>query len=200
MRLSETRSDKSVSTNALIDTGSNLTIVSPEWCERINAKIGPWEGPQLWMANATTASVNGVAEIEVSNSRGKAAGTALVMLMNGYDLLLGNNFLRQFGTLRIEYTTDGHQITLGEELPAGDVEEETKPIPLRVAKGRRIPRNSIARVRSRDVGERRGAGNRIRLAIDTIERSIRQETPHCCSFFIAWSEAYSGVCRQFHGS
>jgi len=144
--LSETGSDRFLVTNALIDTGSDLTIVSPEWCKRINAKIGPWEGPQLWMANSTTASVNGVAEIEVSNYRGKAAGTALVMPMNGYDLLLGNNFLRQFGTLKIDYTTDGHQITLGEELPVGAVEEEAKPIPLRVAKGRRITPDSIARV------------------------------------------------------
>lgn len=99
--LRETGSDQSVSTNALIDTGSDLTIVSPEWCERFNVKIGPWEGPQLWMANATTASVNGVAEIEVSNSRGKAAGTALVMPMNGYDLLLATIFYGSLEHLRI---------------------------------------------------------------------------------------------------
>ena len=126
--MSETGSDQFVLTNALMDTGSDLTIVPPKGVrelmrrlDRVKVRNCGWQMPQQHR------STEYLAEIDVSNSLGEAAGTALVMPMNGYDLLLGNNLLRQFGILWIEYTTDGYQITLGEKLLVGAVEEEKNP-------------------------------------------------------------------------
>lgn len=68
VRLSETRSQLTTSTRALVDTRNDLIIVSQEWCERMSVSVSPWEGLKLWMTNATTAAVIGVVDIEVSNA------------------------------------------------------------------------------------------------------------------------------------
>ena len=117
VELQEIGSCRKKKTSCLLDTGSDLTIVSPEWCEEMKAKVTPWEGPHLWMANATPADVIGMVEISVANERGRACGSALVMKLNGYELLMGNNFLRQFKSLSIRYHEKGHEIILGKKLP-----------------------------------------------------------------------------------
>jgi len=104
-------------TSAVIDTGADLTVVSPAWVECNNVRMKPWEGPALHMANGEKAEVYGTVEIDVSNDRGKAAGTALVMKLIDHDLLLGNNFIRQFGKLEIVYSAENHMVKLGDELP-----------------------------------------------------------------------------------
>ena len=67
VELQEIGSCRKKKTSCLLDTGSDLTIVSPEWCEEMKAKVTPWEGPHLWMANATPADVIGMVEISVAN-------------------------------------------------------------------------------------------------------------------------------------
>ena len=101
----------------LLDTGADLTVVSPLWIRRHNVTMEPWLGPRLHMANGTHAEIYGTADIDVFNERGKAAGTAIVMDLNEHELLLGNNSIRQFGKLEIVYTNDSHSVTIGEELP-----------------------------------------------------------------------------------
>ena len=71
----------------VLDTGADLTVVSPKWIRKHNIELNAWDGPTLVMANGTEAEVMGSIEIEVSNSRGKATGTAVVMKLNGHELL-----------------------------------------------------------------------------------------------------------------
>jgi hypothetical protein len=47
VELCELSSGRRKSTDCLVDTGSDLTIVSPEWCQEIEATVIPWKGPQL---------------------------------------------------------------------------------------------------------------------------------------------------------
>ena len=146
VELQEIGSCRKKKTSCLLDTGSDLTIVSPEWCEEMKAKVTPWEGPHLWMANATPADVIGMVEISVANERGRACGSALVMKLNGYELLMGNNFLRQFKSLSIRYHEKGHEIILGEELPVEAAVISADKCRVQMLRGKLIPKQSIVRV------------------------------------------------------
>ena len=50
----------------------------------------------------------------MSNPRGRATGSVIVMEMDGMTLLLGNDFLKQFGRLEIDYRNQSPMITLGD--------------------------------------------------------------------------------------
>ena len=132
--------------HVVLDTGADLTVVSPEWVQRNNVKLDAWNGPTLYMVNGSEAEVMGSVEIDVSNNRGKAAGTAIVMKLNVHDLLLGNNFMRQFGKLEIFYYNKDHQVLLGEELPVEMIAKKPDEDRLHVTKGRRIPKKIMARI------------------------------------------------------
>ena len=146
VELQEIGSCRKKKTSCLLDTGSDLTIVSPEWCEEMKAKVTPWEGPHLWMANATPADVIGMVEISVANERGRACGSALVMKLNGYELLMGNNFLRQFKSLSIRYHEKGHEIILGKKLPVEAAVISADKCRVQMLRGKLIPKQSIVRV------------------------------------------------------
>ena len=152
--LTASNSNASEHIRAVLDTGADLTVVSPEWVQRHNVELDAWNGPTLYMANGSEAEVMGLVEIDVSNDRGKAAGTAIVMKLNGHDLLLGNNFIRQFGKLEIIYSDESHHVTLGEELPIEMIETQPEENRLHVTKGRRIPKRSMARIAVKTIHSR----------------------------------------------
>jgi len=152
VELREIGSCRKKKTSCLLDTGSDLPIVSPEWCEEMKVKIKPWEGPHLRMANATPADVIGIVEISVANERGRACGSALVIKLNGYELLMGNNFLRQFKSLSIRYHEKGHEIILGEELPVEAAVISADKCRVQMLRGKLIPKQSIVRVAVAAIG------------------------------------------------
>lgn len=69
-------------------------------------------GPQVAMAIGQPGSPLGVVDLEVKHPRGHAVGKAQVMEMRGNELLLGNDFLGQFRRLTVDFTLDGHLLTV----------------------------------------------------------------------------------------
>ena len=92
----------SVAILAIVDTGAAVTVISPELLAKAGFQLKAWTGPRILMANGTPASPVGSAEITVRHENGSAKGLAVVFKMEGIDLLLGNDFLKQFGRLQIE--------------------------------------------------------------------------------------------------
>jgi hypothetical protein len=75
------------------------------------------------MANGVTVSPIGASFITVTLHDKLAMGTAVVMHMEGMDLLLGNDFLNQFGKLQIEYQASKTLITV-RDLPLNVIEQQ----------------------------------------------------------------------------
>jgi hypothetical protein len=70
-------------------------------------------GPNIVKANGATISPIGAAYMMVTIHNKLPMGTALVMQMEGIDLLLGNDFLKQFGNVDIDYQASKTLITTG---------------------------------------------------------------------------------------
>ena len=121
---------------AVIDTGAAVSVITPELCTSLAMVPKPWTGPSLVMANGSPATPLGAVHLIVSNPRGRAEGSVIVIEMDGMTLLLGNDLLKQFGRLEIDYRNQSPLITLGEvplnniqiELDAGVVLEGRQPI------------------------------------------------------------------------
>lgn len=88
---------------AVVDTGAVITVISPKLLACTNFQMTELEGPRIIMANGSTASPIGATLITVKLHNKVATGNAVVMQMEGIDLLLGNDFLKQFGKLHIDY-------------------------------------------------------------------------------------------------
>ena len=90
----------------VIATGVGISIVSLALAEKLNSPKRPWDGATL--ANGIRTKPTDAVDIEVrSRSGGLAVGPAAIMEMAGIDLLLGNNFLRQFKQTQIAYEDPG---------------------------------------------------------------------------------------------
>jgi hypothetical protein len=111
--------------------------------------VGVKDGPNIVMANGATVGPIGAAYITVTLHNKLAIGTAHVMQMEDMDLLLGNNFLKQFGKLYIDYEASKTLITVG-DLPLSLIEpqkmELTKSNKIRTTQGVNIPTSSIRNV------------------------------------------------------
>lgn len=93
---------------AIIDTGAEISVISPKACELLNINsLQNWEGPLLIMANGTRAQPNGTVTLEMVIGSTPVTAVAAVLPINGFDLLLGNNALRQLRTVQIEYDPEG---------------------------------------------------------------------------------------------
>jgi hypothetical protein len=68
-------------------------------------------GMRIIMTNGSTTSPLGATLITVQLHIRVAKGKAVVMQMEGIDLLLGNDFLKQFGKLHIDYQDSQTLIT-----------------------------------------------------------------------------------------
>ncbi|KAI9552646.1 pol polyprotein [Daphnia sinensis] len=75
----------------------------------------------------------GAAEILVTHKDRSVKGKAIVMAMSGMELLMGNDFLKQFGSIRINYQAEKPLLTMGDlplaaiSLPAKEESEDTLP-------------------------------------------------------------------------
>ena len=85
---------------ALIDTGAAITAVSRAFVNRWKGTTHRWEGPEVTLANGKTFKPQKCIHLKVEHPEGEATGTALVMNLSEVDVLLGNDFLKQFGSLK----------------------------------------------------------------------------------------------------
>ena len=92
---------------AIVDTGAEITIISPKCCKVLNVTPNPkWEGPVLRMVNGVIERPKGSATLEIFVNNIPVHVTAAVLPINGFDLLLGNNALRQLSAIEIDYCTE----------------------------------------------------------------------------------------------
>jgi predicted aspartyl protease len=98
---------------AVIDTGAVSTVISPKLLACTKFQMTAWEGPRIIMANGSTASPLGATLITKQLHNKMAKGKAVVMQMGGIDLLLGNDSLKQFGKLQIDYQDSQTLKTVG---------------------------------------------------------------------------------------
>ncbi len=118
---------------AVVDTGAVITIISPKLLKCTQFALESWHGPNIVMANGETVSPMGAAYITVTLHNKMAMGTALVLQMEDIDLLLGIDFLKQFGKLHIDYQASKTLITVG-DLPLNLIEPQN----MELAKSRKI--------------------------------------------------------------
>ncbi|KAI9565174.1 hypothetical protein GHT06_008951 [Daphnia sinensis] len=111
-----------VKTTAVIDTGAAVTVISPELLKKTQFVQQPWDGSGIILANGSRVMPLGAAEI---------LSKAIVMAMSGMELSMGNDFLKQFGSIRINYQAEKPLLTMGDlplaaiSLPAKEESEDT---------------------------------------------------------------------------
>ncbi|KAK4007594.1 hypothetical protein OUZ56_012749 [Daphnia magna] len=77
--------------------GTNM-IKEPVFCGE-----QPWDGYGIILAEGSQVMHQGAAEILVTHKTGSDKGKTIVMAMSGMELLMGNDFLKQLGSIRINY-------------------------------------------------------------------------------------------------
>ncbi len=97
------------------------------------------------MVNEQKPPSMGKVSVEVKITAAKVTAEILVLEMSGIELLLGNDVLKKFKRLKIEYGEGKPRLWLG-DLPVGLLTEEQGATRKKivVSKGRRIPPRSIA--------------------------------------------------------
>jgi predicted aspartyl protease len=110
---------------AVVDTGAALTVISPELLKESQFVMRPWDGPRVVMANGEQATLMGAATISVNHEMGTATGEAVVFGMDGIDLILGNDFLKQYGKVQIDYREPKASITFGDQPLAAITSQRT---------------------------------------------------------------------------
>jgi hypothetical protein len=133
---------------AVIDTGAAVSIVSPRIAADLALELKTWEGPSIVMVNGQRTPPLGRVELSLTIGTKSIKADLLVLEMRGIDVLLGNDVLRRFKTLEIEYGTGKPKMRFG-ELPVNLVLEDPRTGPtdkIIASKGIRIPARSMAAV------------------------------------------------------
>jgi hypothetical protein len=78
---------------SIIDTGSGITVFSPQMCRYLQLPIKKWSGPNVLLAGGKKINVEDAfdAEILIDNVTLKVFFQEFVFEINGYDFLLGND-------------------------------------------------------------------------------------------------------------
>ncbi|EFX69868.1 hypothetical protein DAPPUDRAFT_113270 [Daphnia pulex] len=79
----------------------------------------------LVMANGEQATLMGAATISVNHKMGTATGESVVFRMDGIDLILGNDFLKQYGKVQIDYREPTASINFGDQALAAITPQRT---------------------------------------------------------------------------
>ncbi|KAI9553732.1 hypothetical protein GHT06_021668 [Daphnia sinensis] len=107
-------------------------------------------GPRVVMANGEQAMLMGAAIISVSHKMGTATGEAVVFGMDGIDLILGNDFLKQYGKVQIDYREPKTSITFGDQplaaITSQRTDQPTRSVKLITNTDITIPSFSVATV------------------------------------------------------
>ena len=88
-----------VHTDALIDTGAAITAVSEEFASRFPSLLCKWDGKTDGMQVPSHRGLR----VKTRLQNREINGTALVMRLPAIPLIIGNDLLKQFGKLTIEY-------------------------------------------------------------------------------------------------
>lgn len=88
---------------AIIDTGSGLSVISPNLVKILHLTPIPWEGPNILLADRKRVVPDGVVDLRIDVDGNFVATQAAILDLNGYDLLLGNDSLSQLGVIHIQY-------------------------------------------------------------------------------------------------
>ncbi|KZR95654.1 Uncharacterized protein APZ42_010496, partial [Daphnia magna] len=145
---------------AVIDTGAAVTVISPDLLKKTQFIQQPWDGSGIILANGSRVMPLGAAEILVTHKNRSVKGKAIVMAMSGMELLMGNDFLAQFGSIRINYQAEKPLLTMGDfplaaiSLPA---EEESEATVLVSNERQEIPAYSIKPVPAKVSSKMEGA-------------------------------------------
>ncbi|XP_045034364.1 uncharacterized protein LOC123475563 [Daphnia magna] len=135
---------------AVVDTGAALTVISPELLRASQFVLRPWDGPRVVMANGEQATLMGAATISVNHKMGTATGEAVVFGMDGIDLILGNDFLKQYGKVQIDYREPKASITFGDQplaaITSQRTDHQTRSVKLITNADVTIPSFSVANV------------------------------------------------------
>ncbi|XP_045035969.1 uncharacterized protein LOC123476958 [Daphnia magna] len=140
--------DTEKKTEAVIDTGAAVSIISPKLTAEITLELKTWEAPQIVMVNGQRTPPLGRLELTITIGTTTVQAKVLVLEMRGINLLLGNDVLRRFKKLEIEYGKGKTKMRFG-DLPVRMAIEDQTPTPATkiVAKsGARIPARSMAAV------------------------------------------------------
>jgi hypothetical protein len=132
---------------AVVDTGAVVSIMSPALAAGLRTEIRTWGGPSIVMVNGQKTPPMGKVTAEVKIGAAKVTTEILVLEMSGIELLLGNDVLKKFKRLEIEYGEGKPRLRFG-DLPMGLLTEEQGATRKKivVSKGRRIPPRSMAEV------------------------------------------------------
>lgn len=96
---------------AIVDTEAEISVISPETCKLLKLPVTPkWEGPFLIMANGSQAHPEGTVDLKLLVENTSICIDAAILPINGFDLILGNNALRQLQTISITYSREGRTI------------------------------------------------------------------------------------------
>jgi hypothetical protein len=138
---------------AIIDTGSGITVVSPNFSKMLGIPLQPWVGPDILLADGQRTRPSGSVEIKVTIDNIVVEVSAIVLQINGYDLLLGNDTLRKLISIKINYTAEQASFHLGDidysdNKPAGHsnfiVAKEAQTIPAHSMMAIAVRRTNVA--------------------------------------------------------
>lgn len=80
-----------------------IPVFSPDLCELLQIPVVEWSGPNVLLAVGKRDNVEGTVETDILIENLKIHVTGLVFGINGYQLMLGNNSLRQLKNISINY-------------------------------------------------------------------------------------------------
>jgi predicted aspartyl protease len=134
-------------TDAVIDTGAAVSIIAPKLAAEMGLELKACGGPSIVMVNGQRTPPLGRVQIKITIGETTAEADVLVLEMRGIDLLLGNDVLRQFKKLEIEYGAGKPKMRFG-DLPVSIIVEHKKETASKLVarKGTRIPAKSWAAV------------------------------------------------------
>jgi hypothetical protein len=113
---------------AIVDTGAESSIISPTLAKECKGTHIPWSGADFILANGKKVRPAAAAIVQLALENGQVIESAVaIMEMGSIKLLLGNDTLRRFRVLTVNYQQqdDGGapQVTLGEFSTSPEVEQ-----------------------------------------------------------------------------
>ncbi|KZS03442.1 Uncharacterized protein APZ42_033822, partial [Daphnia magna] len=149
-----------VNATAVIDTGATVTVISLELSKKTQFVQQPWDGSGIILANGSRVVAEGAAEILVTHKNRSVKGKAIFMALSGMKLLMENDFLKQFGSIRINYQAEKPLLTMG-DLPLAvislNAKEESEDTVLVSNERQEIPAYSIKPVSAKVSSKLEGA-------------------------------------------
>ena len=102
-----------VEVEAIVDTGAGISVVSSEFSKLLKLETSDWEGRFLLLADGQKVYPTSCVNLPIIIEGRKINIRPVVMDINGFDLLLGNDALRQLKTIRIDYRSEEPEMRLG---------------------------------------------------------------------------------------